>query len=163
MLQPSPVTFILAITHGVFAHFFSDFGDSHSVTDPNGEPKRSLVIEGISPDGVVQVAGESHGLDDGDCVSFDEVKGLDALKALPSVRIKRQYRKQIDPKTKKTRNVQVLNDIQDRSSKLFLSWLLSRRWHCNGGQTSYEDAFPPSQRVACQSRHQPKITISGAS
>eukprot|EP00455_Lapot_gusevi_P024090 TRINITY_DN24_c0_g1_i5.p1 TRINITY_DN24_c0_g1~~TRINITY_DN24_c0_g1_i5.p1 ORF type:complete len:1100 (-),score=574.74 TRINITY_DN24_c0_g1_i5:196-3444(-) len=103
--------FILALTHGVTATFFSDFGDEHVITDADGEPKKTLVVEGISATGVVHVAGDNgHGLDDGDLVSFDEVQGL-AINGV-TFPIKRIFSETTDPKTGKKRTVQQFNQFQ---------------------------------------------------
>ena len=57
-----PAAFVLAVTHGVSGHFFSDFGDAHVITDPDGEPARSLVIEEFTQDGRITVAAKRHGM-----------------------------------------------------------------------------------------------------
>jgi len=67
--------FIYGWTSGVVASVFSDFGKSHTVTDPDGEPTRMNVVQSISKTGVVKVAANRHRLDDGDHVRFEELEG----------------------------------------------------------------------------------------
>lgn len=38
---------------GMLGHIFTDLGNNHFVTDPNGEPKVMALITGITSDGVV--------------------------------------------------------------------------------------------------------------
>jgi ubiquitin-activating enzyme E1 len=94
--------FILALTFGVVCNFFSDFGN-HVVTDPNGEPNRSLIVQNIDSRGEVTVADDKHDLDDDDWVSFAEVQGASFLNDLDKVVVRRVYQKvpDIDPKSKK--------------------------------------------------------------
>ena len=86
------IAFLLAINHGVTSSLFSDFGTNHTITDATGEPtatlavanvevlqKSSLVqIDGVK-DGetvvVVTVAQVDHGLDDGDAVILEDMRG----------------------------------------------------------------------------------------
>eukprot|EP01084_Bolivina_argentea_P205252 350677_1 len=99
----TPSVFILAVTHGITGHLFSDFGESHIVTDLDGEPARVLVIDDISDDGVVTVAAKRHGFDDGDMILLEEIEGLkddikldnsiEKLNNLENVRVKRIYYK----------------------------------------------------------------------
>jgi len=74
--------FIMTDTFGVFASVFCDFGDEFVVVDTNGEEPVSAMIASITSDnpGLVTVLDEGrHGLEDGDCVTFAEVKGMEAL------------------------------------------------------------------------------------
>jgi len=111
--KSSPSVFILAVTHGVSAHFFSDFGPSHLVTDSDGEPARSLVIDNFE-DGVITVAAKRHGFDDGDEIMLEDIEGapgsdsvaaITDLNGLEGVRVKRIYykydHKRPDGKTEK--------------------------------------------------------------
>jgi hypothetical protein len=43
----SNILFLLALTNGVTATFFSDFGPKHAVTDANGEPPISNPVDSI--------------------------------------------------------------------------------------------------------------------
>ena len=93
LCRANGITFIMALTYGVTSVFFSDFGDTHIVTDSDGEPKKSHVIEDITEDGIVTIAGKRHGFDDGDHVTFEEVEGMEVLNAIGDVKIKRVYSK----------------------------------------------------------------------
>eukprot|EP00474_Spongospora_subterranea_P009835 CRZ10293.1 hypothetical protein [Spongospora subterranea] len=77
------IKFIYGWTGGAVSSIFSDFGPSHIVTDPDGEPSRINVVQHISKTGVVTVVGNRHRLDDGDHVKFDELE--DDLEKLNSV------------------------------------------------------------------------------
>eukprot|EP01084_Bolivina_argentea_P291988 501893_1 len=71
----TPSAFILAVTHGITGHVFSDFGAGHIVTDPDGEPVRALVIDDFDEDGIITVAAKRHGFDDGDMISIEDIEG----------------------------------------------------------------------------------------
>jgi ubiquitin-activating enzyme E1 len=89
------VTFLWAVTQGPFAAFFADFGDTHTVTDADGEPKKDFVIQSISSD-LVTVTADAHGLSDGDGVVFTDIEGpLAVLNGATGVRIKRVYTKNL--------------------------------------------------------------------
>jgi hypothetical protein len=45
--------FISLGVQGLIGHIFTDYGENHMITDPNGEPKIMALITGISQDGVV--------------------------------------------------------------------------------------------------------------
>lgn len=73
------VGFIYAGNLGLYGFTFVDFGDKHMVHDKNGEECRSTVIVGISQDaeGVVYSHEDKrHGFEDGDVITFKEVKGM---------------------------------------------------------------------------------------
>ena len=84
----------MALNHGgVSASLFSDFGASHEILDATGEPTQTLAvsnievmeakssllqISGVGDDEVVVVvtiAQADHGLDDGDFVTLDDMRG----------------------------------------------------------------------------------------
>lgn len=87
------MAFCLACNHGVTASLFSDFGLHHEITDPNGEPTQMLAVSNVEvlmekthllkvagqtdgqPVVVVTVAQNDHGLDDGDMVIMDDMRG----------------------------------------------------------------------------------------
>ncbi|KAF9387292.1 SPS-sensor component ptr3 [Podila verticillata] len=74
------IHFISAETHGLFASAFNDFGKQFTVVDVTGEEALSGMIAEISTenDGMVTCLDETrHGLEDGDHVTFVEVKGMD--------------------------------------------------------------------------------------
>lgn len=86
----------MAQTHGVTGTFFTDFGDDHHVTDSNGDPKISVVIDNIDyVTGRVKTV-KPHQFDDGQYVEFAEVQGVDSglehpLNAVERVQVKRIY------------------------------------------------------------------------
>jgi len=87
------IAFILAANHGITSSLFSDFGLSHEILDATGEPTQTLAvsnvevletkpallnISGFSEDKrvvIVTVAQAEHGLDDGDVVTLDDMRG----------------------------------------------------------------------------------------
>ncbi|KAJ3343385.1 SPS-sensor component ptr3 [Gonapodya sp. JEL0774] len=74
------IKFLAAQTRGLFGFAFNDFGIEFSVTDQTGEEPLSGMVAGIDNEGVVTTQDETrHGLEDGDFVSFIEVKGMDGL------------------------------------------------------------------------------------
>eukprot|EP01084_Bolivina_argentea_P026381 49058_1 len=97
--------FILAVTHGITGHIFSDFGPLHVINDEDGETHRSLVVDDIDKDGMVTVAEKRHGLDDGDMILMEEMEGesvdnydknatsIAELNGLKCIKIKRMYYK----------------------------------------------------------------------
>ncbi|BCR90544.1 E1 ubiquitin-activating protein ubaA [Aspergillus chevalieri] len=67
-------------TFGLFGYLFNDFGKNFTVGDPTGEEPVSGIVADIAEDGLVSALDESrHGLEDGDFVTFTEVKGLEGL------------------------------------------------------------------------------------
>lgn len=73
---------IIASTKGLFGQVFCDFGERFEVVDTNGEDPKTAPIANISRDveGVVTcVLGSRHGLEDGDFVTFSEVRGMTEL------------------------------------------------------------------------------------
>lgn len=67
-------------TFGLFGYIFNDFGKNFTVGDPNGEEPISGIVADIDEDGLVSALDETrHGLEDGDFVTFTEVKGMDGL------------------------------------------------------------------------------------
>lgn len=76
------IAFINANTNGVFGKIFCDFGNNFVVSDTNGENPISTLIAAVTQEeeGVVTTMDESrHGLEDGDFVTFHEVKGMTEL------------------------------------------------------------------------------------
>jgi len=88
------IAFILALNHGITATMFSDFGPSHEIMDATGEPTQTLAvsnmevfesstsellkIQGVDqnqPVVIMTVAQAEHGLDDGDIVTLDDMRG----------------------------------------------------------------------------------------
>eukprot|EP01102_Stenamoeba_stenopodia_P009142 TRINITY_DN2682_c0_g1_i3.p1 TRINITY_DN2682_c0_g1~~TRINITY_DN2682_c0_g1_i3.p1 ORF type:complete len:1013 (-),score=251.98 TRINITY_DN2682_c0_g1_i3:98-3136(-) len=73
------ICYIAAEIRGVFAWIFDDFGESFDVWDKNGEEPSETLIAKITKEkeGVVTcLEHHFHGLEDGDVVTFREVKGM---------------------------------------------------------------------------------------
>lgn len=85
------IKFIAAELRGLFASVFCDFGPEFIVNDTSGEQPLNGMIASITQDreGVVTCLDESrHGLEDGDFVTFREVKGMDGINGCEPRRIK---------------------------------------------------------------------------
>ncbi|VVC39184.1 Ubiquitin-activating enzyme, catalytic cysteine domain,THIF-type NAD/FAD binding fold,Ubiquitin-activating [Cinara cedri] len=77
--HPNGIALIIADTRGVFSQVFCDFGEDFVVTDSTGENPISVMVAGISKkeQGVVTCMEDfRHGFEDGDYVTFREVKGM---------------------------------------------------------------------------------------
>lgn len=80
--QQPPIGFIYADVRGLFAMLFVDLGAGFEVVDSTGEELKETYVGGITraEKGVVTtVDNHKHGLEDGDRVSFREVKGMHQL------------------------------------------------------------------------------------
>ncbi|KAG5646462.1 hypothetical protein DXG03_003512 [Asterophora parasitica] len=78
------VHFIAAETRGLFGSVFNDFGPKFTCVDPTGEQPLTGMIVSVAKDeeGLVTCLDETrHGLEDGDFVTFTEVKGATELNA----------------------------------------------------------------------------------
>ncbi|GJJ07325.1 hypothetical protein Clacol_001526 [Clathrus columnatus] len=76
------IPFISAETRGLFGSVFNDFGPKFTCVDQTGEQALSGMIVSVSQDeeGLVTCVDETrHGLEDGDYVTFTEIKGTEAL------------------------------------------------------------------------------------
>ncbi|KAF5396694.1 Ubiquitin like modifier activating enzyme 1 [Paragonimus heterotremus] len=76
------VKFIVAKTNGVFGKVFCDFGEDFTVVDPTGEDPPSVMVQQIekSKQGLVTCLEETrHDFEDGDYVTFSEVRGMSEL------------------------------------------------------------------------------------
>ncbi|XP_067003227.2 ubiquitin-like modifier-activating enzyme 1 [Anabrus simplex] len=76
------IALIIADTRGLFGQIFCDFGQEFTIVDPNGEAPVSAMVASVSrdTDGVVTCLDDTrHGLEDGDYVTFSEVKGMTEL------------------------------------------------------------------------------------
>jgi len=142
--KPSPSAFILAITQGISAHFFTDFGAGHVVNDADGEPARTFVVDELDEDGVVTVAAKRHGFDDGDEITLDDVEGapksddkesVTELNGLSGMKVKRIYYKydfkRADGKTEK-REKQVFQKFKLDLSGTKLSGKSLSKWKTGG-------------------------------
>eukprot|EP01088_Endostelium_zonatum_P018596 TRINITY_DN601_c1_g1_i1.p1 TRINITY_DN601_c1_g1~~TRINITY_DN601_c1_g1_i1.p1 ORF type:complete len:1114 (-),score=340.65 TRINITY_DN601_c1_g1_i1:96-3416(-) len=84
----SDIKFVYGFSAGVFGGIFADFGDQHIITDKNGELPLEFYIENIAPSGEVSTLDAvKHNLEDGDVVTFTEVRGIDSINQ-PSVSFK---------------------------------------------------------------------------
>lgn len=85
------IALIIADTRGIFAQVFCDFGPSFTVVDTNGEPTVSAMIADISSDAeavITCIDDTRHGMEDGDYVTFSEVKGMTELNGCEPIKIK---------------------------------------------------------------------------
>ncbi|WVQ72739.1 hypothetical protein IAR50_002299 [Cryptococcus sp. DSM 104548] len=76
------IYFISADVRGLFGSVFNDFGKDFACVDATGENPQTGIIAAIDQDeeGIVTCLDETrHGLEDGDFVTFSEVKGMEAL------------------------------------------------------------------------------------
>ncbi|KAK2742901.1 E1 ubiquitin-activating protein [Myotisia sp. PD_48] len=65
---------------GLFGYVFTDFGKNFTVVDATGENPLSGIVAGINEEGLVSALDETrHGLEDGDYVTFSELRGMEAL------------------------------------------------------------------------------------
>ena len=76
------VSFIYCLNFGLSGFIFSDFGQKHIITDPNGKPKNKYFIKNIDKSGVITVDKtnrEEFTLMNGNFVIFKEVEGINEL------------------------------------------------------------------------------------
>lgn len=75
------IKLILTETCGVFAYLFNDFSSNFFVEKPTLEKQSKFYIENVSiaTNGIVTLIYDMDGLNDGDYVIFDEVKGMTEL------------------------------------------------------------------------------------
>ncbi|KAI9930328.1 E1 ubiquitin-activating protein [Aspergillus wentii] len=67
-------------TFGLFGYLFNDFGKNFTVGDATGEEAVSGIVADVAEDGLVSALDETrHGLEDGDFVTFTEIKGMEGL------------------------------------------------------------------------------------
>ncbi|KAF4509164.1 hypothetical protein G6O67_005455 [Ophiocordyceps sinensis] len=79
---------VISNTFGLFGFIFCDFGDKMTVIDPTGETPLTGIVAGINEEGLVSALDETrHGLEDGDCVTFSEVEGMEGLNGCEPRRI----------------------------------------------------------------------------
>ncbi|CAG0890578.1 unnamed protein product [Cyprideis torosa] len=85
------ISLILAQVSGVFGMVFCDFGPKFVVNDATGENPATAMIASITreKEGMVACIDESrHGFEDGDYVTFSEIKGMTQLNGAPPMKIK---------------------------------------------------------------------------
>lgn len=77
-----PIPFISCDVFGVFSYLFCDFGDKFMVHDSDGEEYKETFVGSISksnPCIVKTLDYRRHGLQTGDVITFNEIKGMDTL------------------------------------------------------------------------------------
>lgn len=80
--QSPPIKFVWTTAMGLVGQVFSDFGDGFTVKDTDGEEPKMAIVAGITNDAeslVTVVDDQMLELDDGDIVTFSEVKGMDGI------------------------------------------------------------------------------------
>ncbi|ORX47471.1 ubiquitin-activating emzyme E1, partial [Hesseltinella vesiculosa] len=85
------IYFISTEVRGLFGRVFNDFGNQFEVIDTTGEEPLNGMIAAVSNDteSVVTCLDETrHGLEDGDYVTFTEVKGMEQLNGCTPRKIK---------------------------------------------------------------------------
>ncbi|KAJ8661405.1 hypothetical protein O0I10_002671 [Lichtheimia ornata] len=85
------IHFISTEVRGLFGRIFNDFGSKFEVIDATGEEPLTGMVAAITNDteGVVTCLDETrHGLEDGDYVTFTEVKGMDGLNSSAPRKVK---------------------------------------------------------------------------
>ena len=71
---------VVADTFGLFGYIFNDFGKNFTVGDATGEDPVGGIVAGIDETGLVSALDETrHGLEDGDYVTFTEIRGMEGL------------------------------------------------------------------------------------
>ncbi|UYV64203.1 UBA1 [Cordylochernes scorpioides] len=88
--HPAGKALIVADTRGLAGQIFCDFGPNFQVVDTTGEQPISVMVASVSKDaqGVVTCLEETrHGFEDGDYVTFAEVKGMEELNSCAPRRI----------------------------------------------------------------------------
>ena len=79
-LHKKGIYLVVADTFGLFGSIFCDFGKQFTIVDPTGEAPVGGIVADIDEDGLVSALDETrHGLEDGDYVTFTELKGIEAL------------------------------------------------------------------------------------
>jgi ubiquitin-activating enzyme E1 len=74
------VFLVIADTFGLSGYIFTDFGKNFTVGDATGENPVSGIVADVDPEGLVSALDETrHGLEDGDFITFTEIKGMEAL------------------------------------------------------------------------------------
>ncbi|CAX65051.1 E1 ubiquitin-activating enzyme [Caenorhabditis elegans] len=80
---------LITDARGVFSYIFNDFGDNFRIDDATGEQVREFFIEHIdkTTGEVTTLENLFHGLEDGDHVTFSEVKGLTEINGCEPLKI----------------------------------------------------------------------------
>lgn len=80
--QSPPIKFVWTTAMGLVGQVFSDFGEGFTVKDTDGEEPKMAIVAAITCDKeslVTVVDDQMLELDDGDIVTFSEVKGMDGI------------------------------------------------------------------------------------
>ena len=88
MCRSSGAAFIKADVRGVFGSVFCDFGDAFDVVDVDGEEALTCIVASVSNDFpalVTCIEDERVELQDGQRVTFSEVRGMTELNGVPCV------------------------------------------------------------------------------
>uniref|UniRef100_A0A183U2Z3 ThiF domain-containing protein n=1 Tax=Toxocara canis TaxID=6265 RepID=A0A183U2Z3_TOXCA len=80
---------LVADARGLFAFVFVDVGQEFRIDDPNGEQCKEVLIEHVDREtgDVTTLENVMHGFEDGDFISFTEVKGMTELNEIDAVPI----------------------------------------------------------------------------
>ncbi|KAI9675170.1 MAG: hypothetical protein M1829_003530 [Trizodia sp. TS-e1964] len=71
---------VVVESFGLFGSIFTDFGKDFCVVDSTGENVIGGIVANIDADGLVYALDETrHGLEDGDYVTFSELRGIEQL------------------------------------------------------------------------------------
>lgn len=81
--------FISADSRGLFSYSFVDLGEKFRIDDATGDQIKEVIIEYIDSQtgNVMTLDGAFHGFEDGDHVTFEEIKGMTELNGCQPLRI----------------------------------------------------------------------------
>lgn len=81
--------FISADARGLFSYSFVDLGEKFRIEDQNGDPCKEVIIEFVDSEtgNVMTLEGAFHGFEDGDYVTFSEIKGMTELNNIEPLKI----------------------------------------------------------------------------
>lgn len=81
--------FISADARGLFSYSFVDLGEQFRIEDQNGDACREVIIEYVDREtgNVMTLEGAFHGFEDGDYVTFSEIKGMTQLNNIEPMKI----------------------------------------------------------------------------
>uniref|UniRef100_A0AC35FUY2 Ubiquitin-activating enzyme E1 C-terminal domain-containing protein n=1 Tax=Panagrolaimus sp. PS1159 TaxID=55785 RepID=A0AC35FUY2_9BILA len=87
--RESSTLFISADTAGLFGYVFADLGDTFRIDDIDGEPPKEVWLEHINTENgdVSTLDGALHGLEDGNFVQFEEVRGCAELNSHEPIKV----------------------------------------------------------------------------
>lgn len=81
--------FISADARGLFSYSFVDLGEKFRIEDQNGDPCKEVIIEYVDRESgnVMTLEGAFHGFEDGDFVTFSEIKGMTELNNIEPLKV----------------------------------------------------------------------------